>query len=66
MRALAPLRARLRAVGEITRRIIGVPDYERYAAHMRRHHPDQQPLPRHEFARQRLDEKYAKPGSRCC
>ncbi|MHB1864265.1 MAG: YbdD/YjiX family protein [Gemmatimonadaceae bacterium] len=63
---MAPLRARLRAVGEIARRIIGAPDYERYAAHMRRRHPGQQPLSRDEFARQRLDEKYAKPGSRCC
>ncbi|OYV74110.1 MAG: hypothetical protein B7Z72_00925 [Gemmatimonadetes bacterium 21-71-4] len=66
MRSLAPLRARLRAVGEITRRIIGAPDDERYAAHMRRHHPGERLLSRHEFGRQRLNEKYAKPGSRCC
>ncbi len=66
MKSKSPLRERLRAVGEITRRIIGAPDYERYVAHMRRCHPGERPLTRAEFSRLRLEEKYSKPGSRCC
>lgn len=66
MRSPATLRARLHTVGEIARRIIGVPDYERYADHMRRRHPGERPLSRDEFGRRRLDEKYSKPGARCC
>ncbi len=66
MRSMSRLRANLRAVGEVTRRIIGAPDYERYLAHMRQHHPNDRPLTRHDFARLRLEEKYSKPGSRCC
>ncbi len=66
MRSMVKLRTNIRAIGEITRRIIGAPDYDRYLAHMRQHHPREQPLARAEFARLRLEEKYSKPGSRCC
>jgi uncharacterized short protein YbdD (DUF466 family) len=63
---MSKLRTSLHTVGEVTRRIIGAPDYERYAAHMRQCHPGERPLTREEFAKQRLEEKYSKPGSRCC
>ena len=66
MRSMAGFRINVRALGEITRRIIGAPDYERYVAHTRRHHPGERPLSREDFARLRLEEKYSKPGSRCC
>ena len=66
MRSWSRLRAGARAIGDITRRIIGAPDYERYVAHMRRRHPGTRPLTRDQFARQCLEEKYSKPGSRCC
>ncbi len=56
----------LRAAAAVVRRVIGVPDYDRYAAHMRLHHPGVPPIPRDEFMRQRLAERYNKPGSRCC
>jgi len=46
--------------------IIGAPDYERYAEHMRDRHPKEKPLTREEFASQRLNDRYAKAGSRCC
>jgi uncharacterized short protein YbdD (DUF466 family) len=65
-RSAGRLRTHLRAIGEITRRVIGAPDYERYLAHMRQCHPGQPPLNRAEFSRLRLEEKYSKPGSRCC
>lgn len=56
----------LARVGAIVRRIIGVPDYDAYVAHVRVHHPGTIPLSRGEFERRRLDERYSKPGGRCC
>jgi uncharacterized short protein YbdD (DUF466 family) len=50
----------------IVRRVIGVPDYDRYLAHLRAHHPDETPLTPQEFERQRLADRYSRPGSRCC
>jgi uncharacterized short protein YbdD (DUF466 family) len=72
---IAAVRSRFRAGGirrfaaraaYVVRRIIGVPDYDRYVAHMRRHHPAATPMAREEFIRQRLVDRYDKPGSRCC
>jgi uncharacterized short protein YbdD (DUF466 family) len=51
---------------EIVRKIIGVPDYERYKAHMAEHHPECAPMTEAEFADDRLVNKYSKPGQRCC
>ena len=50
----------------VLRRVIGVPDYDIYLAHIREHHPDATPLTREEFTNQRLLDKYSRPGSRCC
>jgi uncharacterized short protein YbdD (DUF466 family) len=50
----------------VARRIIGAPDYDAYIAHMRRHHPGQPVCTRDEFTRDRLRERYSRPGSRCC
>ena len=50
----------------ILRRVIGVPDYDIYLAHVREHHADEKPLTREEFTNQRLVDKYSRPGSRCC
>lgn len=57
---------RLRHAIRILHRIIGAPDYEGYLAHARRCHPDRPPLGRDEFVRQRLEDRYSRPGSRCC
>jgi uncharacterized short protein YbdD (DUF466 family) len=46
--------------------VIGAPDYDRYLEHMRELHPNDKPLTREEFASQRLNDRYAKAGSRCC
>jgi uncharacterized short protein YbdD (DUF466 family) len=54
-----------RALG-VVRTIIGVPDYARYLAHQRSHHPDASPLSREEFARERERARYEGTGSRCC
>jgi uncharacterized short protein YbdD (DUF466 family) len=58
-RAIATLR---RAVHQV----IGAPDYERYLEHVRACHPDRAPMTREEFARERLEARYNRPGSRCC
>ena len=57
---------RARAVARVLRTIIGAPDYERYVEHVRQCHPDRQPLTREAFARQQLEERYSRPGNRCC
>lgn len=59
-------RSRIDRAAAVVRRIIGVPDYERYLAHARRCHPDQPLMSRDEFMRQRMVERYSKPGARCC
>lgn len=60
------LRARLRTALAILHRIIGAPDYDGYVAHARLAHPDRPLLTRDEFVKQRLEDKYSRPGSRCC
>jgi len=56
----------LAAAARVARTIVGAPDYERYLAHMRRRHPGHRPLSRDQFARARMDDRYNRPGSRCC
>ena len=58
--------ARARRVASLVRRIIGAPDYDTYLAHIRQCHPGATPLSRDDFARQRLEDRYSRPGSRCC
>jgi uncharacterized short protein YbdD (DUF466 family) len=53
-------------VALVARRVVGVPDYERYLAHVRARHPGVRPLGRDEFYLARLEERYNKPGARCC
>jgi uncharacterized short protein YbdD (DUF466 family) len=59
------LRNRLDRIAGLIRRILGVPDYERYVAHVQRAHPGQTPMTEKEFFRHQLEAR-AKPGSRCC
>ncbi len=59
-------RDRLARALAVVRTIIGVPDYERYVAHCARHHPDRPVPSREEFLRRRLEERYRRPGARCC
>lgn len=55
-----------RRVAAVIRRIIGVPDYEAYVAHVREHHPGQEPVSERDFHRERLSARYSQPGNRCC
>jgi uncharacterized short protein YbdD (DUF466 family) len=56
----------LRHAAAVVRRVVGVPDYERYAAHMRECHPEIVALTREEFELARLEDRYSRPGQRCC
>jgi uncharacterized short protein YbdD (DUF466 family) len=56
----------LRALARVLRQVVGAPDYDRYVAHVRAHHPGTMPLSRDEYVRQRLDARYSRPGARCC
>lgn len=50
----------------VIRRIIGVPDYDRYVAHVRERHPTETPMSRAEFERRWQEDRYNRPGTRCC
>ena len=56
----------LRRFAEMVRRVIGVPDYEQYLAHVRRRHPGDVPVSREAFTEAALVRRYARPGGRCC
>jgi uncharacterized short protein YbdD (DUF466 family) len=62
----AQVAAAVRRAADVVRRVVGVPDYERYVAHVRQCHPDTTPMSRDEFERVRLEDKYSRPGQRCC
>jgi uncharacterized short protein YbdD (DUF466 family) len=69
-RGSGALRARLLVLGSAARRaylqVFGIPDYERYAAHMAVHHPGETLLSRREFFARSIDRKYCRNGPRCC
>ena len=59
-------RDRVERVAKVVRRIIGVPDYDTYVAHVRAHHPEAAPMCRKDFERVRMNDRYSRPGARCC
>ena len=63
---LERVRVAMLQTAAVLRRVIGVPDYERYVAHVRQAHPGTIPMSREEFERSRLEDRYSKPGQRCC
>ena len=59
--------ARLWRTGSQTARLaIGIPDYDNYADHVRRHHPGREPMDRDAFFHERMQARYGKGRSRCC
>ena len=60
------LTERMRAVRAACRQVFGIPDYERYVAHMAAQHPADPVLGRREFFAQAIDRKYGRSGPRCC
>ncbi|MFN2567397.1 MAG: YbdD/YjiX family protein [Gemmatimonadaceae bacterium] len=63
---MSRLLGRLAYLAVLARRVAGAPDYDGYVAHVRSHHPGAEPLGRDEFYLARLEERYSKPGARCC
>lgn len=60
------LRAYWQLLVQTARLIVGVPDYDRYLAHVRRTHPDTVPMSREDFFANRLQARYGRGASRCC
>ncbi len=48
------------------RAVLGVPDYERYLAHMRSTHPGDRVMTETEFRHTSLNDRYNRAGSKCC
>jgi uncharacterized short protein YbdD (DUF466 family) len=59
-------RLTLSAIAGALRGVIGVPDYDRYVAHMRSRHPDLAVLSPREFFALRQRERFERPGGKCC
>jgi uncharacterized short protein YbdD (DUF466 family) len=62
----ARLAGALQAARRAYLQIFGIPDYERYLAHMACAHPGEPLLSRREFCARAIDRKYGKSGPRCC
>lgn len=58
--------ARLRGWLDLVRQIAGMPDYERYAEHLRRCHPDRPVPDRRTFFEEYLRTRYGAGSTRCC
>lgn len=57
----------LKAIAAYLNAIAGVPDYQRYLEHFRKHHPGQQPMSEREFFKWAIDERYGGGKlRRCC
>jgi len=56
----------LERTAKVLRRIIGAPDYDTYVAHVRECHAGTTPMTREAFEQSRMDDKYSRPGQRCC
>jgi len=50
----------------VLRRIVGVPDYDSYLTHMRERHPGEAPLSQRDFEQRCQEDRYNRPGTRCC
>ncbi|MBS0508977.1 MAG: YbdD/YjiX family protein [Proteobacteria bacterium] len=48
------------------RMMVGVPDYGQYLAHMRREHPETEPLSYEEFFKNRMQSRYGGGRAGCC
>ena len=60
------LEAGLANIAQAVRAMLGAPDYERYLAHVMEAHPGCEPMTRDQFMKDRLENRYSKPGTRCC
>ncbi|HYJ31193.1 MAG TPA: CstA-like transporter-associated (seleno)protein [Allosphingosinicella sp.] len=62
-----PLRDVMKRAAETARLMVGLPDYEAYAAHRRSAHPGEPVMSREDFHRERTERRYAAGATgRCC
>lgn len=61
-----PLRQGLRWSLWYAREVLGENDYDKYVAHLGRHHPDRPPASRRQFERARMQRLEREAGARCC
>ncbi|HEY4303335.1 MAG TPA: YbdD/YjiX family protein [Gemmatimonadaceae bacterium] len=59
-------RERIQRAAKVIRYIIGVPDYDRYVAHVHARYPGTTPMCQNDFEKARITDKYSRPGGRCC
>jgi len=66
--AAAPLtlRERLRQLRRACGQMFGIPDFERYRAHMQEKHPEAPLLTEREFCALAIDRRYGAGRPRCC
>lgn len=65
--ALAATGGAGRYLGRTLRLMVGLPDYENYVAHMRKTHPEQEPMSYEAFFRERQEARYGGKGRiGCC
>jgi uncharacterized short protein YbdD (DUF466 family) len=60
---LAAIARRAAAAADL---MVGLPDYDSYAAHMAGTHPDRKLMTREDFFRERQATRYGAGGIRCC
>ncbi|HEX8217555.1 MAG TPA: CstA-like transporter-associated (seleno)protein [Allosphingosinicella sp.] len=62
-----PLRDVMTRAAQTARLMVGLPDYETYAAHRRAAHPGEPVMTREEFHRERMERRYSAGATgRCC
>lgn len=66
LRACGGIAGLWRAAARTANLMIGLPDYDTYVAHVRRHHPERRPMSREEFIRNRQAARYGAAGGRGC
>ena len=57
---------RLTGIARVLRAVLGAPDYERYVEHVKVAHPEREPMSCDQFMRDRMNDRYSRPGTRCC
>jgi uncharacterized short protein YbdD (DUF466 family) len=63
---LGAIRSAWHRLVTIGRRVLGVPDYDAYVAHLRAHHPDRAVPTKTAFFAERQRARYEGGGGRCC
>ena len=60
------LTALMTRITSAIRAVLGVPDYDRYLTHMRSAHPGDRVMSETEFRHTWMNDRYNRPGTRCC